>query len=684
MINLKKGLAWLLSATMLLGSGISTFAAESNKVTIEAEVSNSSPKVGDKFSVKLNVTENDGFNANTMQLSYDSDVVEFKGFDLDDGYLVTDFEKGWMTEFNDTKAIVVMARSANATTKGTLFTANFEAKAAGSAKICLNTDEDYGSVFSMTHTNGDKVTVTQNFSAAENLVIKEAIASEGYTVSLKQETQSKVAGETAEVTVQVEAKDLTEFNALYAKLRYDTSYLSLNTTSTSDYTILDNNGSVEIIGYGDDKAVGEVVTLQFTVDKKPSEGTEIALVQASVDESKNAAVQDTPEASYGNNKSTITVSGLNVTIPEDDFFGSNTVESGKDYTFTAKNPNYDYTFNATMGGAAAEVVDNGDGTYTVKNVTDDLVIEIAKKTAKTFNVIVKGALDGQVEADAKATYGTNYIFTVNPMDGYNTKITMTIDNKNYTAFVVSDSHYTILGADVVGDIEIQVTNTQSDYSATIGGTGAGLVTGDDKLTHGQDYTFTIAKKEGYTYGISATMGGNLVAVIDNGDGTYTIKNVTGDLVITVDETLVSGDLTVEVSTYLKLDGKNIYLVLASKENLEEGHALAYDGNVMYWSDAYDAYAYLVISSTELAAADAVTNVSDLANTTATSIDYSGDVNGTNVIDVNDAQLVYDMYNAKYASFDACTMLKFLNADLNNDKLVDATDAAAVVDAFFGK
>ena len=60
------------------------------------------------------------------------------------------------------------------------------------------------------------------------------------------------------------------------------------------------------------------------------------------------------------------------------------------------------------------------------------------------------------------------------------------------------------------------------------------------------------------------------------------------------------------------------------------------------------------------------------------MDYTGDVNGTKVIDVNDAQLTYDMYNAKYESFDAVTMPKFLNADVNGDKTVNVSDATAIV------
>ena len=57
---------------------------------------------------------------------------------------------------------------------------------------------------------------------------------------------------------------------------------------------------------------------------------------------------------------------------------------------------------------------------------------------------------------------------------------------------------------------------------------------------------------------------------------------------------------------------------------------------------------------------------------------TGDVNGTGLTDVNDAQLTYDMYNTKYSSFDVVSMLKFLNADVSGDKKVNTADATAIV------
>ncbi len=51
---------------------------------------------------------------------------------------------------------------------------------------------------------------------------------------------------------------------------------------------------------------------------------------------------------------------------------------------------------------------------------------------------------------------------------------------------------------------------------------------------------------------------------------------------------------------------------------------------------------------------------------------------TGTKDANDAQLIYDLYNARYDSFTAVTMEKCLRADVNGDGVLTVEDAAAVV------
>ena len=57
----------------------------------------------------------------------------------------------------------------------------------------------------------------------------------------------------------------------------------------------------------------------------------------------------------------------------------------------------------------------------------------------------------------------------------------------------------------------------------------GLV-GDFLVADGQNYTFR-AEDQNYTYQIYASMDGETVNAVDNGDGSFTIANVTGSLLI---------------------------------------------------------------------------------------------------------------------------------------------------------
>lgn len=62
----------------------------------------------------------------------------------------------------------------------------------------------------------------------------------------------------------------------------------------------------------------------------------------------------------------------------------------------------------------------------------------------------------------------------------------------------------------------------------------------------------------------------------------------------------------------------------------------------------------------------------------TTLDQTFNVNMTSKVDVNDAQLVYNIYNCEYDDFSVANMQKFLYADTSGDMIVDTLDAAAVV------
>lgn len=187
------------------------------------------------------------------------------------------------------------------------------------------------------------------------------------------------------------------------------------------------------------------------------------------------------------------------------------------------------------------------------------------------------------------------------------------------------------------------------------------------------------KNDNFEYTVTATMAGKAVTVTEGENGSYTIAKVTGDLVITVEKKSVS-TMNVEVSKFVEMNNKTVFLVTVTGTP-EEGKAFAYGENVMYKTTAYgkNVYSWLVIvdGTADLTAADAEAKITQAA-ATAEEVAAGYDVNETNVVDINDAQLTYDIYTGKYTDFEKVSVRKFLRADTNADKVVNSADAVVVV------
>lgn len=358
------------------------------------------------------------------------------------------------------------------------------------------------------------------------------------------------------------------------------------------------------------------------------------------------------------------------------------IEAGGNLTFVPKDPNYDYTVTVTVGGVEATPTIGEDGTYTVPNVNGNVVVT-STKTPKSFNV----TLGDNTTGAATATYMKDYTFKLTPEDGYTYNMAVTIGGKDYTGFAAQANDdgtttYTIPGADVTGDIVIS-SNKQvklpATFTVTFEGTGAGDAKGESTVQEKTDYTFTVDKKANFEYTITATMGGKDVTVTEGENNTYTISNVSGDLVITIEK---KSTLTMEVavSEYVQLDDKTVFLVTVTGTP-EEGKAFAYGEDVMYKTTAYgeNVYSWLVIvnKGETFDKATAAAKITQ-ASATAEEVTQSYDVNETNLVDINDAQLTYDIYSGKYTDFEKVSVRKFLRADVTSDKVVNSADAVAVI------
>lgn len=551
------------------------------------------------------------------------------------------------------------------------------------AKFTLHIDN----LLNYSEDGSEQVQVDYNVVGGELTVPVVAPVVKGYTVSMGDDKQAAF-GQTVEIPVTIGStdEDVTGYNAYDMTFTYDSSALKLNMEETNEEgnRVIVSDGSVRVARYGREAALGEALTLKFEVLAGQG-SSNVTVTSAKVDTNGNAIGADAPDATILRSAATVTVSGYTVDLPDDftrtDAEGS-TIEAGSNLTFKPKDPNYDYNVTVTVGGEAVTPTVGEDGTYTVPNVNGNVTVT-STKTPKSFSV----TLGDDTTGDANATYKTDYAFKLTPASGYNYNVTVTIGGKAYTGFTATTNDdgtttYTIPGADVTGDIVInsnKVAKPVQTYNVTFTGTGAGDATGASSVNENATYTFTVNEEDGFEYTITATMGGKAVTVTGS-NGSYSIANVTGDLVITIAKKSTTTTMDVAVSKFVEMNNKTVFLVTVTGTP-EEGKAFAYGENVMYKTTAYgeNVYSWLVIvdGTADLTAADAEAKITQAA-ATAEEVAAGYDVNETNVVDINDAQLTYDIYTGKYTDFEKVSVRKFLRADTNADRVVNSADAVAVV------
>lgn len=512
-----------------------------------------------------------------------------------------------------------------------------------------------------------------------------------YTLTLPAD-KTVNAGEASAIPVTLgHTGDETTFHAADMVFTYDAGKLEYTGISDTTNYIVDaaTAGKVHVQAYGEAKNLGEAFTLNFKVKTTATGTATVAVTSAKIDKSANAVAKDAPEAKLLDAETVLTIKATHsVTLPNI-FEGETTVEDGAGYTFSKTDKDeshYEYTnVKAMVDGKDVEVVDNGDGTYTVKNVTGDLTVT-GKRTAKTYSVKVEGTGAEDVTAASSAIYGENFKFTLDRKAGFRYTVAVKVGDKSVTPDTTDNLSYTIPGADVTGNIVITVTKDAIQVEKTtvnFEGSGAGDVNGgtSQDTPTGADFTFTVNEDAKYNYTVK--LGDE---VLTGTNGSYTIpgaKVVSGTITVTVEKTVSTQG--VKVQKYVKLENQQSVWLVTVEADPGANNVYTYGGERMFKTTKYGTngtYAYLVIAPT-LSVEDAAAQLSITAGEAAGTVSYGGDVNGSGVVDINDAQLVYDMYNAHYASFSDVAMYKFLCADIADDTpegstLLNVSDAVAVI------
>lgn len=519
-----------------------------------------------------------------------------------------------------------------------------------------------------------------------------------YYVSLGSATSAEVKKPVSVALFMRQEPGNLTYNTFFFQFSYDAEKLdfanaAIGNSSETPAIINDNSdaGLLTIGGYGEVRSDSSIM-LNFTV-KAAGEAT-VKLVKAQMDVRANTA-KDAQTASVPAGQSdtvTILCGGFPVVLP-DCATGAAYVTANGDYTFTA-DPGYNYDFSATVNNEKVDIINNDDGSYMIKHVTGKLVIKAnSAPTVKTYAVTVKGDGSSDVSAPTSATHGQNYTFTVTQAANYDYAVAVAVNGQPVTCTVSSSGSnaytYTIPAAFVTGPVVITVKKTLPSGTTMITFNGNGASDEWQKgvsqvISNGSDFDFYTDQHDGFDYSISAAGQSGIIPVSETGKTgeigvKYTIPGqyITGGIITITITKAQHFDWNVIVSPYVDTDGSTIWLITASPDpKPEETKSLYYGGKPMFWSEKYKSYAWLLLSSksqdTVKADAEAAITIKENA---VTSTEYGGDVNGTGHIDINDAQYIYDLYNAKHSALD---MEKFLRCDVNGDRRVNVEDVRMVV------
>lgn len=718
---MKKVISFLLAVVLCF-----TLAAEAFAASVKPEAVSETVQTGQNIAVAMTVDESysDVITLET-RLYYNSDLFTYVSYIGDNKDVTVNATP--LTDTNGTyMQVTIISATGGAAVKANekIATLVFAAKDG----VTEQTSAEFKSKIQYGKTKGGTEISASDMQTYSVTITPPA---PGYQVSVPKSISAGVNGETiVPVAVHLTEVDGTHsasntFNAYSFTVTYDTAKLRYKSIAPADAEVTElGNGVLKIAGTSHDAINGSDTAFKLTFETFTAVGAATVTVSdAKIDDKANAIDKDAPLAKAGNLTTTVTVGGYSVTLPEG-FEGEGSAAAGEDYTFKVTDGKA-YTVTATVDGIPVPVTKN-ETTYTIaaQYVTGKIVVAAEEKAMVTVKVTnngggtIAGLNDGMTVPD-----GEDVTFTVtSPLNNNPIAYTVKVGEVEIAASGVAIAEqkgrrmayaytYTIPGSMVKGEsITVTVEQAKRDVWTLIK-TGNGW--DDATLTYTNEngeaqsaagstipntaktVTVSIPKndKRTYTvqYGLDSAASSPL-AQVDAGDKwtyTYTADGSTFSrfyLDITYTEKAdFAADKVVE---YLKLgtdeSAKAMWLVLCSGKT--NGYlTCSYDSSTaapMYYSEKYQAWAYLVISGDD---AETVKNSVKIMNVDESAgkktVDYSGDVNMTGGVDINDAQLIVNMYNADYTVFTGnVTMEKFLRADMDGNKAVDNADVLKIIAA----
>ena len=528
--------------------------------------------------------------------------------------------------------------------------------------------------------------------------------------------------------------DDTGFSAAELELTYDRNYFTFDVGASglneNQCLIVEGENGINTLfieDYGTAQSFGDAYVLSFkgikTTEGQTPSTSKITLANAAFSKAADAEKQNLKTARILQDTVAFTIlkERFNVTLNGDFFNVSGDAIDGDPFEIIAsQSDNYDYkNVSFIMGGSTVTpTYDSTKHTWTISAVTGDITVT-ADVTPKRYPVTIIGSVASS--GGDTAVFNSDYSFTI-PDDIERTEL---VDGHYYTVYNltvgstaiivngqiqdgtsgiynVNGRTYVIDGSFINGaisaEIKEEILKANGKVTLTINGQAGAITGAPTQIKSFEDFAFTLNNATpGYDYTITYKVGGVEKGTLIPVDGVYTIPGDNIDANVTIN-VVATVKVNVIIYEYMAVNGAKMFLIVNKVEKLSNGTCYALWGSgisgvkSMFWSDKYEGYCYLAVVNGE----NSVFSDSGLSfkiiRGEATVLHAKNesaikryDLNGTGKVDINDAQLVYNMYMAKmYADFtDNVTVEIFLRADINGTVGVNVEDVRGLVSYILG-
>ena len=237
---------------------------------------------------------------------------------------------------------------------------------------------------------------------------------------------------------------------------------------------------------------------------------------------------------------------ITVTLPKSEGFTAAAAEGTK--TPVLKGDSYSFTVTVAEGYKKTDdfavkangkaLTANEDGSYTVAdiNANVEITVEGVGKQAAGHAVTLTPGEGYTLTGEATVENGKDYSFTVTVAEGYEKTDDFAVKANDETLTAGESGSYTVknVSTDLTITVEGVVKKQAAPHSVTLTSGGGYTLKGETTVADGADYTFSLKFDNYYGAGNGFAVKANGTALTAGEDGTYTVKNVTTDLTITVE------------------------------------------------------------------------------------------------------------------------------------------------------